>query len=87
MWSNVGSCLDRAHLVPDVTVAFLVEFDNVHNGLWILFLFRSGDAALLKELLPLLGQAGELSCGRVEANMSEMDRIVRGADLWPLRCI
>lgn len=84
MWSNVGGCLDRAHLVPDVTMAFLVEFDDVHNGLRILLLFRSGDTAFLKKLLPLLREAGELSCRRVEADMGEMDRIVRGADLWPL---
>ena len=44
-------------LVPDVVVAFtlrifLVEGDNVHDGLWILLLFLLGNAILLKRPLP-----------------------------------
>lgn len=35
--AEVGG-LDGAHLVPDVAVAFLVELDNVHDSLGVLFL-------------------------------------------------
>lgn len=35
---DVGGSFDGAHLVPDVAVALLVKLDNVHDGLWVLFL-------------------------------------------------
>lgn len=63
MGGKVRSGLDRSHLVPDVAMAFLIEFDDVHHGLRVLFLFRSGDTALLEELLPFFREAGELACG------------------------
>jgi hypothetical protein len=82
---EVGGGLDGAHLVPDVAVALLVELDDVHDGLRVLLLLESGDAALLEELLPLLGEAGELAGGGVEADVGEVDGVVGGADLWTLR--
>lgn len=30
--------LDGAHLVPDVAMAFLIELDDVHDGLGVLLL-------------------------------------------------
>lgn len=66
---------------PTTDNVFLVEFDNFHDSLRILFLFRTRYPALLKELLPLLREAGKLPCRRIEADMSKMNGIVRGADL------
>lgn len=36
---EIGRRLDGAHLVPNVTVTFLIELDDIHDGLGVLFLF------------------------------------------------
>ena len=74
-WSGNGT-----HLVPDIASALLVEFDDFHHSLRVFLLFHSGNTALLKQLLPFLWQSGELSSGRVEANVGEVDRIIGSAD-------
>ncbi len=50
----------------------------------VLLLLGARDAALLKQLLPFLWEAGELACRRVEADVGEMDGVVRGTDLGAL---
>lgn len=37
--ADVGCRFDGTHLVPDVAVTFLVELDDVHDCLGVLFLF------------------------------------------------
>jgi hypothetical protein len=71
-------------LCPVIRVILLIEFNDFHDGLRVLFLIRPGDAALLQELLPCLGKTGELAGGRVEADVGEMDGIEGGADLESL---
>ena len=82
---EIGRGLYGAHLVPYVAVAFLIEFDNVHDSLGVLLLFRSRDAALLEQLLPLLGKTGEFAGGGIEADVGEVHWIIGSADLWALR--
>ena len=74
---------DCPKLVPDVVGGtLLVELDDVHDSLGILLLLLARYAAFLEQLLPFLWQAGELTGGRVKADVGEMDWIVRRADLW-----
>ena len=61
-------------------MGLLVEFDNLHDCLGILFLLLTGDTRLLKELLPLLWHSGELAHGQVEAKMHEMDWVIWDRD-------
>jgi hypothetical protein len=78
---------DVAELVPDlvaVCVGLLVEFDDLHNRLRVLLLLLAGDPRLLEELLPLLGHPSELSRRRVEADVHEVDWVVRDRDFWTL---
>lgn len=76
-----------AEFVPDLValcVGLLVEFDDLHDRLGMLLLLLTGDARLLEELLPLLGHAGELAGGRVEADMHEMDWVIWNRDFRTL---
>ena len=79
---------DIAKFVPDlVAMGLLVEFDDLHDRLRVLFLLLTGDTRLLEKLLPLFGHAGELARGRVEADMHEVDRVIRDRDFRTLgRC-
>lgn len=68
-----------------MTLPFLVEFDDFHHGLWIFFLFGTGNTTFLQELLPFFGQASEFTGRRVESNVSEMNRIIWRANLGARR--
>ena len=63
-----------AEFVPDLVVlrvGLLVEFDDLHDRLGIPLLLLVSNTRLMEELLPLLGHAGELTGGRVEADMHD----------------
>ena len=71
-------------LVPDLVIAtgvLLVEAHDVDHGLGMFLLLLLGDAALLQQALPLLGQAGELAGPVVIADVGDMDGILGGGDL------
>ena len=76
-----------AHLVPYISTAFLIELYNLHDGLWVLFLFGAGNAGFLEKLLPFLGETGELAGGGIEADMGKMNGIIRGTDFWFFGCL
>lgn len=71
----------------EFTAALLIKLDDLHDSLGIALLFKPRDTRLLEQLLPLLWQASELSCGRVKADMSEMDGVKRLADFGFLRSL
>ena len=75
-----------AKFVPDLVlrVGLLVEFDDLHNRLGIPLLLLASNTGLLEELLPLLGHAGELAGGRVEADMHEVDWVIWDRDFRTL---
>ena len=76
-----------AEFVPDLValrVGLLVEFDDLHDRLRIPLLLLTGNTRLLEELLPLLGHAGELAGGRVEADMHEVDWVIWDRDFRTL---
>jgi hypothetical protein len=69
----VSISLSRAHLVPYRIVlvllcVVLVESDDVHDGLGVLFLLLLGDAILLQHALPLFGQALDTVSGGETGN-------------------
>ena len=65
-------------------VGLLVEFDELHDRLGVPLLLLVSNTRLLKELLLLLGHAGELTSGRVEANMDEVDWVIWDRDFRTL---
>ena len=62
----------------------LVEFDDFDDSLGVLLLFGSGDTRFLEELLPFLGETGELAGGGVESDVREVDGVIRRGYLWSL---
>jgi len=45
-WAGLES---TTHLIPDIaSTTFLVELDNLHDGLWIFLLLGARDTALLE---------------------------------------
>lgn len=68
-----------------MTLVLLVELDDLHDGLGVLLLLLAGYACVLEELLPLSREAGEFARACIEANMGEVDGVVRRADFRPFR--
>ena len=65
-------------------VGLLVEFDKLHDCLGVPLLLLVSNTRLLEELLLLLGHAGELTSGQVEANMDEVDWVIWDRDFRTL---
>lgn len=66
-----------------MTLVLLVELDDLHDCLGVLLLLLAGDTCVLEELLPLSWEAGELARACVEADMGEVDGVVRRTDFRP----
>ena len=58
----------------------LVEFNDLHGCLGIPLLLLVVNNGLLEELMSLLGYAGELTSGQVEADMHEVDWVIWDQD-------
>jgi hypothetical protein len=71
--------VERGDLVA-LHVGLLVEFDNLHDRLGIPLLLLVGNNRLLEALLSPIGHAGELTGGRVEADMHEVDWVIWDRD-------
>lgn len=74
------------HLIPHVpnsnrTLCLLVELHNLHDSFGVALLLETRDAAVREKLLPFLWQTSELASGRVETDVGEVNRIVRGRNL------
>ena len=65
-------------------VGLLVEFDKLCDHLGVPLLLLVSNTRLLEELLLLLGHASELTSGRVEANMDEVDWVIWDRDFRTL---
>lgn len=61
-----------------------MKFDSRGHGLRILFLVLTSDAIFLEDRLPFPGQAGGLAGSWVDADMRQVNGIVRDADLRTL---
>jgi hypothetical protein len=78
---------DIAEFIPDLValcMSLLVEFNDLHDRLGMLLLLLTGDTRLLEELLPLFGHTSELTGGRVEADMHQMDWVIWDRDFRTL---
>ena len=65
-------------------MGLLVGFDELHDRLGVPLLLLVSNTRLLEELLLLLGHAGELTGGRVEADMDEVDWVIWDRDFRTL---